>query len=91
MTRELQHDPHAPSDGERLLAENVRVVLTCTFRGVAAVWLRHYLDEARARLCWGADVVGTLLARILTDSSALPFRLVADQAPRAVPCSSEGA
>jgi hypothetical protein len=89
MTRELEPDANAPSDGERLLGENIRVVLTCTFRGVTASWLQRYLDEARARLCWRVDLASLLLQRILTDQSALPFRLVADRAPCTLHLSSE--
>jgi hypothetical protein len=89
MTRELEADPSAPSNGERLLGENIRLVLNCTFRGVTALWLRHYLDEVRARLCWSADLALALLERILTDRSPLPFRLVADQAPCVLQLPSE--
>jgi hypothetical protein len=81
-------DPTAPSNGERLVGENVRVVLNCTFRGVTASWLRRYLDEARARLRGGADLARALLERILTDRLAMPFRIVADQAPCALQLSS---
>jgi hypothetical protein len=88
MTRELDLDPTAPSNGERLLGENVRVVLCCTFRGVTASWLRRYLDEPRARLCEGADLARTLLERILTDRLPMPFHIVADQAPCALQLSS---
>lgn len=87
MTRELELDPHALRNGQRLLGENLRAVLNCTFRGVTAAWLRHYLDEARAHLCLGADLVGTLIERIVEDRRPLPFRLVADQAPRPPMCA----
>jgi hypothetical protein len=91
MTRELEPDPTAPSDGERLLGENIRVVVNCTFRGVTALWLQRYLDEARARLCLRAELVLTLLERILMDRSPLPFRLVADRALPPLQLSSEAA
>jgi hypothetical protein len=89
MTRELEPDPNAPSDGERLLGENIRVVVNCTFRGVTALWLQRYLDEARARLCLRAELVLTLLERILTDRLPLPFRVVADRALPVLRLSSE--
>jgi hypothetical protein len=89
MTRELEPDPNAPSDGERLLGENIRVVVNCTFRGVTALWLQRYLDEARARLCLRAELVLTLLQRILTDRLPLTFGTVAEQAPHALHLSSE--
>ena len=89
MTRELEPDPDAPSDGERPLGESIRLVLSCTFRGVTAAWLRHYLDEARARLCWRAELASLLLERILMDSRPLTFRLVADRGPCALQLSSD--
>jgi hypothetical protein len=88
MTGELEPDPTAPSNGERLLVENVRIVLNCTFRGVTAAWLRRYLDEARARLCEGTDLARTLVERIVTDRLPMPFRIVADQAPCALQLAS---